>query len=225
MKVRKPSALLYEQEYLLQGKMSDQENISSVISKLIFYRTILDFISILGDKAKCNEAKLVATSLVGFTGLPILIGITQTLILIIWSFAEALLDVCALMMGKEVPVFKKKVVMEFADLFLINRSYLQTKASQTVDGKELSLSYHDYLRVFLLLKDKEELAYRSMDLIQENINLRYEDTFHIDKCLFGYQVAVDYRIEPKFTGFTFVQKYIGGSVTGFHFSTKASNSY
>jgi hypothetical protein len=225
LKKRKPSALLYEQEYLLVGKNSDQENLSSIITKLIFYRTILDFVSLLGDKAKCNEAKLVATSLVGFTGLPILIGVTQTLILIIWSFAEALLDVCSLMLGKEVPVLKKKIVMEFADLFLINRNYLQTKASQIVEGKELSLSYQDYLRIFLLLKDKEDLAYRSMDLIQVNLNRRYEDTFHIDNCLFGYQVVANFKIAPKFSSFPFVQKHIGENNTGFLFSKKATYSY
>jgi hypothetical protein len=154
-----------------------------------------------------------------------LIGITQTLILVIWSFAEALLDVCSLMLGKEVPVLKKKIVIEFADLFLINRNYLQTKASQIADGKELSLTYPDYLRIFLVLKGKEDLAYRSMDLIQLNLNCRYEDTFHIDKCLFGYQIIASFKIEPKFSSLTFVQKYIVGSSTGFLFSKKAAYSY
>ena len=225
LKVRKPSVLTYEQEYLLNGKMSDQENLSSIITKIIFYRTILDFVSILGDKAKCNEAKLVATSLVGFTGLPILIGITQTIILLIWGFVEALTDVCALMKGKEVPVLKKKLVTEFEDLFLIKRSHLQSKASQIVAAKELSLSYQDYLRIFLLMKKKEDLAYRSMDLMQENINLRYEEEFHIENCLYGYQVKADYSIQPRFTGLSFVQKYLNSNISGFGFSTVASYSY
>jgi methyl-accepting chemotaxis protein len=225
LKVRKPSALSYEQEYLLIGKMSDQENLSAVISKIIFSRTILDFVSLLGDKAKCNEAKMVATSLVGFTGLPILICITTTIILLIWSFVEALVDVCALLMGKEVPVLKKKVVTGFSDLFLINRGNIQSKASQIVTGKELALTYQDYLRGFLLIKNKEDLAYRSMDLMQENINLRYVDTFYMDKCLFGYQVKADYTIKSKFTGFSFMQIYLDHSVSGFHFSVEAAYSY
>ncbi len=225
LKARKPSVLIYEQEYLLVGKMSDQENLSSVVSRILFLRTILDFVSILGDKAKVNEAKLVAASLVGFTGLPILVGITQTLILLIWSFAEALVDTCALMMGKEVPIIKKQVVMEFADLFVINRSLFQFKASKIVEPKRLSFSYYDYLRVFLLLKNKEDLVYRSMDLIQENINIRYVDSFLIENCLFGYQVEADYMIKSKFTAFSFVNKYIGGSVSGFPFSTEAAYSY
>ncbi|MDD3174110.1 MAG: DUF5702 domain-containing protein, partial [Herbinix sp.] len=167
--VSKPSALAYEQEYLLVGELTDQENLSSVISRMVFLRTVLDFVSILGDSAKLNEAKAVATALVGFTGLPILVGITQVLILLSWSLAEALCDVSALMMGKEVPILKKKIVLEFPEIFMINRSFLQSKATAVESTKELSFSYQDYLRVFLLMKSKEDLAYRSMDLMQQNI--------------------------------------------------------
>ncbi|MHB8131078.1 MAG: DUF5702 domain-containing protein [Mobilitalea sp.] len=225
IKARKPAVLIYEQEYLLAGKMSDQDNLSSVVSRIIFLRTILDFVSILGDKTKINEAKLAASALVGFTGLPILVSITQTIILLVWSFAEALVDTCALMMGKEVPILKKKVVLELPELFLLGRTFLQTKASKIVDTKELSFSYHDYLRVFLMTKNKEDLAYRSMDLIQENINIRYIDTFKIQNCLFGYMVKADFKIKPKFTAFSFVQKQIGSNNGDFLFSTEAAYSY
>jgi hypothetical protein len=224
--LRKPSALVYEQEYLLIGKTSDMDNLSSVISRILFLRTVLDFVSILGDSAKRNEAKLVATSLVGFIGLPILVSITQVLILLIWSFAEALLDVCALMMGKEVPILKKNISLEFPELFLINRSFLQTKASSLADTKELSLSYHDYLRVFLLLKSKEDLCYRSLDLMQENIRIRYgEDTFQIQNCLYGFDAEAEFTVASKFTGISFVQKYLGQNPDGYRFLTKAVYSY
>lgn len=222
----KPSALKYEQEYLLVGKYTDQENLSSIISRIVFLRTILDFASLLGDSAKRNEAKAVAVALVGFTGLPILVGITQVLILLIWAFAEALLDVCALMMGKEVPILKKKTVLEFPDLFLINREYLQSKATAISDTKEISFSYQDYLRVFLLMKSKTDLAYRSMDLMQENIKMRYAvDTFHIKNCFFGYKAAADFTIASKFTSFYFVQKYLDCKPEGFQYSVETAYSY
>ncbi len=222
----KPSVLAYEQEYLLVGKASDQDNISSVISRILFLRTILDFVSIIGDSAKRDEARLAASALVGFTGLPILISITQAIIMLVWSFAEALLDVCALMMGKEVPIFKKKVVLELPELFMINRSFLQTKAEAIADSKELSLSYQDYLRIFLLIKSKEDIAYRSLDLMQENIKIRYDDSnFNIMNCLFGYQANADFRIEPKFMKLPFVQKVLGGKAKEYLFSVKASYCY
>lgn len=223
---QKPSALTYEQEYLLVGNTSDQSNLSSVVSRIVGLRTIMDFVSLLGDRTKREEAKLIATALVGFTGLTALIYITQVVILIVWAFAEALLDTCALMMGKDVPVLKKKIVLEFTDLFLISRQYLQQKAGAIVDTKELSFSYSDYLRIFLLIKNKEDLIYRSMDLIQENIKLRYgTDSFHIENCLFGYEVSAEFAIAEKFTGLSFVNQYLNSTTGDFKFTVKAAYSY
>lgn len=222
----KPSVLEYEQEYLLVGKRTDMDNISSVISRIIFLRTIFDFVSILGDTAKRDEAKLVASSLVGFTGLPILVSITQVLILLVWSFAEALLDVSALMMGKEVPILKKDVTLEFPELFLLSRSFLQSKASTIADTNELSLSYQDYLRIFLLFKGKKDLAYRSLDLMQENIKIRYnENAFQIQNCMFGFEVNSTFTITEKFTGIAFVKNYLGNSLEEYRFSVRAACSY
>ncbi len=223
---QKPSVLTYEQEYLLVGKLSDHENLASVVSRIILLRTILDFVGILGNKQVQSEAKLIATSLVGFTGLPILISITQIMILILWAFGEALLDTCALMMGKEVPILKKDVGMQFTDLFLINRGYLMQKASQMTNSKDLALSYQDYLRLFLLMKDKNELAYKSLDLIQENIRLRYQqDSFRIENCLFGYNAEVDFMIKSKFTAIAYVRKYLNNQDNNFHFKVKATYCY
>lgn len=222
---RKPSALSYELEYLLYGKMSDQENIASSISNIVFIRMMLDFASILGDKDKCTEAKLAAASLVGFTGLPILISVVQTVILLTWSFMEALLDVCALIMGKEIPIIKKNILLQLPELFLINRSFLQLKAAQITQTKESSFSYRDYLRVIMLTKNKKTLTCRSMDLMQENINLRYEDKFDIQNCIFGLEAKADFLVPSKFTGFSFVQEYLDKNIDGFCFSTETAYSY
>jgi len=223
--VRKPSALSYEQEYLLVGKTSDQENIFSVVSRIVFMRMLMDFVSLLGDKTKCSEAKLAATALVGLTGLPILISITQTVILLVWSFMEALLDTCALLIGKEVPIIKKKIALEFTELFLVNRTFLQSKAAKFTQTKELSFSYKDYLRIFLLIKNKKVLACRSMDLMQENINLRYEEQFNFQNCIYGLLAEANFSVKSKFTAISFVEDNLGKNIEGFSFSTKAAYSY
>lgn len=230
LKIRKPSALTYEQEYLLLGNSTDKENLSSVIARIVLIRSILDFVSLLKDKAKYTEAKAAAAVMVGFTGLPILISITQMVILLIWAFAEALVDTSAIMMGKEVEILKKSTVLNFTDLFLLNRAFIQKKATQMVNAsqsnktKVLTLSYKDYLRIFLLFKKKETLAYRSMDLIQENLRLRYDDNFTFQNCLFGFKVSSDFIIPSKFITFPFVEKYTG-KVKGYRYHTQAAYSY
>ncbi len=222
---RKPSILDYEQEYLLVGKTMDRENLSSVISRVVFLRMILDFVTILGDKARCDEAKLAAAAIVGFTGLPMLISLTQAMILMVWSFAEALVDTSALLLGKEVPILKQKIILQLPDLFLLNRSYLQTKAQAISTTKQLSFSYQDYLRMFLLIKNKKDLTCRSMDLIQENLNLRYEEKLKLRDCLFGFEAAAEYTIDTKFIAIPFIRSYLKREVIGYRFTSRAGYSY
>jgi predicted nucleic acid-binding Zn-ribbon protein len=222
---RKPEVLAYELEYLLVGKTTDRENLASVISRIVFLRMILDFVTVLGDKARCEEAKLAAVAIVGFTGLPMLINITQAALLMVWSFAEALVDTCALILGKQVPILKQNLILQFPELFLLNRSFLRTKAEAFTASKQLSFSYQDYLRMFLLIKNKKDLTCRSMDLMQENINLRYEETVRLKDCLFGFESTAEYSIDTKFIAIPFLQNYINHDIIGYQFSCKGSYSY
>lgn len=222
----KPSVLEYEQEYLIVGNMSDEKNLSSVISRIILLRTVFDFVSILGDKSIQTEAKVLATSMVGFTGMPMLISLTKILILLLWSFAEALLDTCALMLGKEIPILKKNIMLQLPELFLINREYLRQKASGIKATKELSFSYQDYLRIFLIMTWKGDLTYRSMDLIQENLKLRYQsEGFLMTGCLYGFEAEANFRIESKFTAFPFVRELINGETGNFRYLVNVGYSY
>lgn len=225
-KDKKPSALNYEQEYLLCENSSDAKNLSAVIMRITLLRAIMDFVSVSGDSAKRNEARVLAAALVGFTGLPILIGIVQAVILLTWSMAEALLDVCAMMMGKEIPLLKKKVILQLPEIFLINRTFLLSKAKSIPNSKEISLAYQDYLNIFLFLKNKQNLTYHAMDLIQEDIKLRYNSPgFQINQCLFGFEVKADGIVPTKFTSLNAVSNIFRNKKSGFRFSTKLSNSY
>jgi hypothetical protein len=222
---RKPSVLLYEQEYLISGKRTDKDNISTIISRIILLRTIFDFASILGDEAKRNEAYVAASALVGFTGLPILVGTTQTMILLLWSFAEALVDACAIIIGKTVPILKKQLSLEFTDLFLLNRQFIHNKASKVIQTKELSVSYQDYLSIFLLMERNEKVIFRSMDLIQENIEMRYEDNFELKDVLFGFDVISEFTIPLKFTAVSFLRNMLSKDNSSVKYKVGFSMSY
>lgn len=225
IKLRKPSVLTYEQEYLLVGKYNDFDNLSSVISRIIFLRTILDFVSLLGDSSKCNEAKLAAAALVGFTGLPILVSITQTILMLIWAFSEALVDTCALMMDREVPVLKKTLLVQLPEIFMLNRSFFQSKAVQIAQTKEISISYHEYLCAFLFMKKKKDLIYRAMDLIQENIQIRYDEPFYMQNVLFGYHATSTVIVKPKFIAIPFILGSYNRRIQRFQYTTQATYSY
>ena len=225
LNARKPSALLYEQEYLLAGKQADESNLSSVIARILAIRMAADLVTILTDKRICEEAKAAAAAMVGFTGLPILISITQVLILILWTFAEALADTCALLKGREVPIIKKEAVMKLNDLLLLTRDNIEKKALTISDTGGMTFSYHGYLSILLLFANQTHLIYRSMDLIEENLNLRYKDSFCFQNCLYGFEAEAQYIIRSKFTSFPFVQKYSGKHALGFQYKAKAAYSY
>lgn len=225
LKKRKPSSLIYEQEYLLSGKRSDLDNLSSVISKIILLRTLLNFTSILGDKAKWSESKALAATLVGFTGLPILVSITQTIIMILLAFAEALVDTSALLMGKEVQFIKKKINYSAYELIHLNRMSIQAKAASYPEKDSgFSLSYKGYVSIFLLIKNKKDLSYRSMDLIQENLRMRYENTFSFANCLYGFDAKAKFITKQKFISLAVLQKYINHN-NNFEYTIQAGYSY
>ena len=206
---RKPSVLTYEREYLLYGKTSDKDNLQAIIGRLILIRTLLNFTSILGEKEKWNEAKSIATKLVGFTGLPVLVAITQGVLMILLALASALVDTCALLIGKDVPLLKKKVEERYSDLLMLTRENIRKKADSYKDDK--GLSYNDYLTLFLFLTNQRKLSYRMMDLIQENIKMRYGTNISLQNCVFGYEAEARFQIKPLFTSFTFINKYINTS--------------
>jgi len=223
---KKPTVLDYEQEYLIIGKSSDAANLNAIITRILLIRMIFDFLTVVSSKNIRNEAKLIATGLVGFTGLPVLIYITQMLILLIWSFAEALLDTTAIMMGKKVPIYKKNVDMTFPEIFLLTREQLSKKALLLQETKEISLSYYEYIKIFLYMTDKTTLAYRSMDLIQENIRLRYnDDKFRMADCLYGFEVTAQFGIKSKFSNSSFLQKYYKPVYDSYQIGCLAADSY
>lgn len=223
---RKPTALSYELEYLINGNNSDKANLNAIITRIILIRMIFDFISVISDKAIRNEAKLIASSLVGFTGLTILVYITQMLILLIWSFAEALLDTAAIMMGKRVAIYKRKVEMTLPDILTLSRQQLASKASAMAEPKELSLSYDEYIKIFLYMTDKETLVYRSMDLMQENIRLRYnDDTFSMARCLYGFELSGEFEIKRRFTRLGFLQSFFESGSDSYQFRYIVADSY
>ena len=222
----KPSALSYELEYMIAENKTDTDNLSSVISKIVLLRTVMDFATIIGDATKRNEAKLLAVATVGFTGLPILVSVTQAIILLIWSFCEALLDVCALLMGKEIPFIKKTVNLQLPEIFMINRSFLQGKANSMKKEGVINLSYADYLNLLLIIKNKQDLSYHAMDLIQENIKLRYgNNEFLLKNCIFGFEVNVNLKLPRMFTQITYVKGMFSNKENGVIYSVTMSESY
>ena len=221
----KPTILEYEQEYFIGGRNNDKDNINYIISKIMMARMVGNLGSILINKSICKEAKVAATAMVGFTGLPILVSITQALIILLWSLAEALVDTCALLKGKDVPLIKGEIEIRLGDLMILNRQLIEGKADRLKKAEGISLGYGGYISMLMIMKKQEELVYRSFDLVEENLLIRYDNEFNINNCIYGLKSEAKIIVQPKLTGFKFMRELLHSKGEGFKYNISASYSY
>lgn len=192
-----PSVLDYEKEYLCFHKQTDRDNLIKMVETTCFVRLFLNFIKLYTSPECRVKAEALATTLVAFTGLAFLITITKILILLVWAVAESLVEVAALLKGKKVAIYEiGKCHIAFEELLGFSRALILSKAAQYKDHKGFGLDYDGYLLCYLLLQSKRNRCYGVMDLIQENINYRYEGEFHMNRCVTSMEAELTYEI-PK----------------------------
>ena len=168
--------LNYEREYLLFGKEEDKTNLLYMVLHLVAIRTLFSMVSLLKQPDKTAQLETLAAGVAGFTGIPVLASVVKYSLLLLWSVEEALVEVSALLQGKRIPVIGTGTV-SFADLFLMNKTRIAGKAGRLPDG--LGACYEDYLTLLSLTRTTRVRMYRMMDLIQENIRYRYNDSFRM----------------------------------------------
>lgn len=183
--------LCYQVEYILSGKGTDSENLAAVAKQLLLLREGANFIYLLGDTAKCEEAKALAAVLVGFTGLEALIEVTKTAILLAWAYGEGIVDVRRLLSGGKVPLMKNKQSWQ-----LTMTQLLQLDKNLDAKGKDQSSgwSYQQYLRVFLALQDKNQKVMRTMDMVEGSVrSVRGNENFCLDSCFEGFTSEIHFQ--------------------------------
>jgi hypothetical protein len=85
--------LAYEMEYIIGGKDTDEENLVAVVNRLLAVREGLNFVYLLSDGQKREEARSLAMMVTGVTGLAPLVLLTTFFILSLWALGEALMDI------------------------------------------------------------------------------------------------------------------------------------
>ncbi len=192
--VKENKVLDYEIEYILAGHDNDRDNLKQVANKIIAAREGFNLIYLFKNTRCREEAHLLAVSLVGFTGLPIVIRLTQGLIMVAWAYAESLVDMRDLLNGYNVKVIKSE---EDWNLSLMGVG----KVADKENGKKghNGLSYKEYLRFLLFMENAGKQTFRIMDIIQLNIQNRYNDNFNMAQCILGISVKIECRVEQLFT--------------------------
>ena len=221
VEIKEDTALDYEVEYILGGKDSDVGNLKVVVNRIVALRSSLNFISILQDSEKKNEAYALATAMVGFTGMPLLITAFQMLILTAWSTAEAITDVKALLEGEKVPTIKSASQW---NLSIEGFKNFTGKDIETV-SYESGLDYEDYLRVLLAMQGKQKQYYRTMDVIQLNMCLNENEDFRMADCMVSAQISAAFSANRLFTAFSWVDSSLTAAGSGWTFSITQDYEY
>ncbi|MDY2608334.1 MAG: DUF5702 domain-containing protein, partial [Lachnospiraceae bacterium] len=216
----KKNQLNYEIEYILFGNGCDRDNLKECINKIILLREGFNFLFLLKDSTKRNEAYELALTIVGYTGMPAIVRLTQFLIMAAWSYAESVVDAKNLLEGEKVSLIKK------ADEWNLSLSNIKSLKSDNNKNKvESGLTYEDYLRYLLISQDKYTQVIRMLDLMELNIQDKYNVNFQMKQCIVQATVYTEYKVKRLFSDIGFTRQIIRGKEDEFIVKVKQTSGY
>jgi|GEM_PF-3243136 len=186
-----------EIEYILYGNSDDNMNHECFARDFRVLRTGLNIVHILSDPIKKSQAAAMAA---GIAAGP-LSGLADAAIITAWAAAEAENDLKLIENGKRVSIIK--TVDDWA-LSLDNLLKSVGGILAGSSGGDRGSSYGDYLELFLLLETNEAKLFRTMDIIQINMQYRYDRNFLMKEryCGFTYKAFIDRKtVLPSFDRF------------------------
>ncbi len=155
----------YEVEYIINGNKDEAVNSMLIKAEILSLRLVANIIHIYSDPSKISRITGLAAALSSWNA-GLSTPLLQTMLIFSWGMFEALYDQDQLSKGEKIALFKTKEQWK-TDI----SGALNNNKTVTYENNPLFLSYQDYLRIFLLLTDKEKKLARTQDLIQLNIGI------------------------------------------------------
>ncbi len=187
--------LHYEIEYIISGKSSDQENLKSVIHRILISREVENMISIMSDPVKVAEAASMATFLVGETMNPLLVEAVKYGLLASWAYGESLLDLRLLLDGGKVPLVKESSEWT-ATLATVATCFDPNQKARDVGH---GLTYQDYLRAMLIIEGQAKIGSRGLSVVE--LSIRSTDGYQniqMDHLMYTGRFIFSYKAKPLF---------------------------
>ena len=212
--------LNYEIEYIISGKNSDRENLTEIVKKIVEIRNVMNLGYLLTDSVKMGQLTFMASSASTAIGLPFLEPVIKAVLIEAWSLAEAVTDVKSLLKGNEVVFIKDKISWKTDIKNLLGGSLKNDK-----NNKRLSLSYEQYCMMLMLIADQNKSLFRVMDLIQVNIQKKYNSKFQMSKCFAGIKFKAVYETEPLFVAMPWVLNNLNENNGAYTYKVKCEMKY
>lgn len=184
----KGKGLQYEIEYAIGGKLSDRENLQEVLLQLLLFREATNFLHLMRDISKRQEADSVANIISLLLTVPEAAPFISFALKAAWAYGESILDLRNLLEGKKVPLVKDSAAWQLPLASLIFLRLTGDSHRHTADS---GLDYKGYLRLLLLLKNADSLTGSLMDLVEWNVRLEKDrPDFRLDTCLDALRVEL-----------------------------------
>lgn len=160
-----------EEEYIICGKKSDEENKNDIMLKFIGVREALNAYYAFKDP-KMSAESLAAAEII--TPGPAA-SLTQKGLLMTWALAESYNDYKLVITGEKIPMIKTSKSWA-VDL----ESVLNNEEGTCINPHNTyGQTYEDYLNFFLYCTDENVKLLRLMDLIQINLKFIYDKNFDL----------------------------------------------
>ena len=181
-------------EYVLFGEDSDEENLKKAVNRIMWMREGLNLVHILSSD-KWEEVDDIATALFGWTENAVIIELAAMAMAAAWAYGEAVLDMRALLHGKK-PAFVKT-----DDTWTLSLEGLMDLAwDEGIEAKnsDSGMSYEGYLRLMLYLDNVHSIAYKTMDLIQDDLRPEYPH-FYMATQVYAVEFRTKIKAGPLFS--------------------------
>ena len=226
-----------ELEYLYNGDLSNAEsNLKSVAGMLFLIRFVFDYVASFSVSEVNTLVNTIKTTLSWTGPFAILAGELARLAV---SLGESALDVSRLHDGEAVAIYKNnntwrfsvtgmiKMIGESVSDDMVEQAFTARGSDSVGKGDEntATLTYTDYLRLFLLLVDGNDLAQRTANLIELNVtNKRYDDInaneesmaraerVKLENAFTGFEVTTTADLRMLFLSMPFAQRGVNGVV-------------
>lgn len=215
----KNHAFSYELEYLAGGKEQERDNLAYVIQRLLVSRMAANVTYLLSDAEKMQMAQALSASLAGFTGNPAIIKTVEIAIVGAWAYLEGIQDIRTLLDGGKIALIKSAAQWTTDLMHLPEALKKDAKAKACTNG----IRYEGYLKQILYLVSEETLAYRMMDVIEQNlIRTEYGENARMDHMIVCLRDEMEFSAKPLFSTLSLIK---GGNIHNYTFHKEKEVSY
>lgn len=180
--------LRYQMEYLVAGNDSDVDNLRSVANRLCLIREAANAIYLWTDEGKRSEIRMVAELVCALILLPELTALLEGAIVLGWAYAESVYDVKTILAGGKIPLMKDEKSWHYGLTAAL------TGGLEDAGKEGEGLSYEDYLRILMMLTDKETLTARAMNMVEADIrSTQGNSLFRLDGCYVDVEAYLTFR--------------------------------